>query len=176
VFRFTLDTYTLLCQSDGLPDLYPEYKRHARLVEEIDLTGRGGLCFLAVQRNSDWPFLVVAQRYSPSEAGFWPGALLVPETGLVFIGAGERVLAYQLEEPRRLWEDQADTGFWDWQRHGNFVVMSAELELAAWDIEGRKRWTTFVEPPWDYSVVDRFIHLDVMGKKSSFPLESGPGK
>ena len=79
--------------------------------------------------------------------GFDPGLLLVPETGVLFLGAGERLLAYGLDQPRRLWEDTAEVGFWGWGRFGETVLMSAELELAAWDTSGRKLWTTSVEPP-----------------------------
>jgi hypothetical protein len=52
----------------------------------------------------------------------------------------------------RLWEDRADFGFHSWQCYDDMIVMSAELELAAWDTQGRKHWTTFVEPPWEHSV------------------------
>ena len=47
--------------------------------------------------------------------------------------------------PRRLSEDSADVGFWSWAQHGETVLMSAELELAAWSSAGRKLWSTFVE-------------------------------
>jgi len=46
--------------------------------------------------------------------------------------------------------------------------------LAVWDVHGRKRWTTFVEPPWDYRVAEGTVHLDVMGRLTSFPLATGP--
>ena len=52
--------------------------------------------------------------------------------------------------------------------------MSAELELAAWDLEGKKLWATFVEPPWQYSVQGSRLHLDVMGNKSDFGVKAGP--
>jgi hypothetical protein len=129
-----------------------------------------------VRRGSDsWPFLCVAQHYAPGRwAGSHPGLLLVAETSILFIGAGERLLAYDLHGPVRLWEDRADTGFHEWQRHDDMVVMSAELELAAWDIRGVKRWSRFVEPPWEYQVEGGVVHLDVMGTISSFPLQAGP--
>ena len=165
----------IVYMAEGLPGLYDDYCRHARLVEEIDLKGAQGMVhFVAVKKRFDWPFLVVAQHYSPSGyAGFYPGALIVPETHLLFIGAGTRLLAYRLDQPERLWEDKADVGFWNWERHGEFVIMSAELELAAWDIHGVKRWSTFVEPPWDYTIEGDLIYLDVMGKQSAFPLKKG---
>jgi len=90
------------------------------------------------------------------------------------VGAGERVVAYDLATPRRLWVDGADTGFLGWAQHGDVVVMSAELELAAWTTRGEKLWSTFVEPPWDYTVVGDTIRLDVMGNERSFLLRGGP--
>lgn len=128
-----------------------------------------------VRRGSAWPFLCVAQHYR-REGGWYPGVLLVPETAILFIGAGERLLAYDLHGPARLWEDQADTGFHEWQRYDDLMVMSAELELAAWDLRGVKRWTTFAEPPWAYHVEGNMVYLDVMGTVSSFPLVSGPAQ
>jgi hypothetical protein len=54
--------------------------------------------------------------------------------------------------------------------------MAAELEIAAWDSHGNKRWTTFVEPPWDFRIEGDRVLLDVMGRKSEFSLESGPSQ
>jgi hypothetical protein len=90
------------------------------------------------------------------------------------VGAGTRLLAYDLQNLRRIWEDAADTGFWRWKRHGEVIVMSAELELAAWTLEGKKLWSTFVEPPWFYEVRGARVYLDVMGRKSVFDLGNGP--
>lgn len=176
MFNIAVDQYIVKCQPNGLPDLYIEYKRRARLAEEFDLLNReGNSIFFAVGKPSEWPFLVVASRCVPGEeAGFHPGALIVPETNILFLGCGSRILAYDLAQPSRLWEDYAEVGFWNWQRHGDIVVMSAELELAAWDINAKKLWTTFVEPPWDYSVEEGYVNLDVMGNKSRFLLADGP--
>src|SRR4051794_33044423 len=97
MFSIALGPYTLSCYPDRLPELYGEYVKHAGLVEEFDLDGPGGsTCVLAVSRGVAWPFLVVAQRYGPAGI-FHPGALLVAETGVLFIGAGERLLAYSLD-------------------------------------------------------------------------------
>lgn len=128
-------------------------KQHARLVDELGLTSaEGTLCWIEVGRSgNDRPFLVVAQRYSPGlDAGFRPGVLVVPETDRLFLGAGECLLAYDLRTPRKLWEDATNAGFWSWSRHADVVVMSAELEIAAWDLEGRRLRSRFVEPPWEY--------------------------
>ena len=176
MFQLSSSDFTLLCSHDSLPALYAEYRARTKLLDEFALTSsEGQVSFLAVQRAHDWPFLVLAQRYSPtSAAGFFPGALLVPESGLLFVGAGERLICYDLNAVKRIWEDTAYTGFWFWSRHHDTVLMSAELELAAWDLHGRKLWTTFVEPPWHFEVRGQLVHLDVMGALSSFDIHHGP--
>lgn len=167
--------YVVLCEDDGLPELYDYYRQNAVLVEEFDLDNPDcSVCFVGLQRDSETPFLVLTQSYSPSEFGFDPGVQLIEETGVLFVGAGERLLAYDLERATRLWEDEADEGFHRWSRHDSTVLMSAELELAAWSLEGRKLWSTFVEPPWKYTVEGGTVELDVMGNTTSFDLVQGP--
>jgi hypothetical protein len=173
-FRIGLGPYVLGCVPDGLPSLFNEYVRRASLSDQFVLD-QPNLCCVTVRRTrDDWPFLVVAQSFYPAGGGFEPGLLLVPDTDRLFLGAGERLLAYDLKTPCRLWEDSADTGFWGWAQHSDVVVMSAELELAAWTTSGDKLWTTFVEPPWTYSVEDDTVRLDVMGKERTFSLRTGP--
>ena len=176
MFRIACEEWTIGCSPEGLPAIYGAYREHAALAEEFGLERTDGeCCFVGVQRGLDWPFLTVAQRCTPTPSqGFCPGALVVPETRLLFLGAGTRLLAYRLDGPERIWQDTADIGFWGWQRHGEFVVMSAEIEMAAWGIDGVKIWSTYVEPPWEYLVHDGIVHLDVMGSKLTFPIASGP--
>jgi hypothetical protein len=174
-FRITIGEYTLLCIPDGISSYHDQYSAHAHLVDELDLSSDApAACWLGIQRaGDDWPFLVIAQRYHP-EASVQPGVLLIPQAQQLFIGAGARLLAYNLKQVSRLWEDTADCGFWFWHQHGDYVLMAAELELAAWTLQGRKVWTTFVEPPWSYTYADGVIHLDVMGTPSSFTISDGP--
>lgn len=122
------------------------------------------------------PILLVVAGHTPWYDGHQLdfGALLVPETHTLFVGALYEVLAYDLRGPTRLWLEQAEYGFWNWQRHGDYVVMAAELELAAWDLHGVKQWETFVEPPYDYTVAEGTVHLTVMDVPVSFSLASGP--
>jgi hypothetical protein len=54
--------------------------------------------------------------------------------------------------------------------------MSSELELAAWTVTGEPLWTTLVEPPWEYSVKDGVVVLDVMGTKREFLIARGPSQ
>jgi hypothetical protein len=106
-----------------------------------------------------------------------PAAHHVLETDTLFLGAGDRLLAYDLTLPRRLWEEKVEYGFHGWRQCDDVVLMSAELELAAWDARGRKLWTAldavFVEPPWSYTVANGILTLDVMGKILKFPLKAG---
>jgi hypothetical protein len=177
VFESTVGDLTLVLKAAGLPSMFDEYCKNATLAERFE-TDRDSApwCFVGVRRMGGWPFLVVAQKYSPATAGFSPGVLVVPETRRLFIGAGERLIAYDLDAPRRLWEDTADTGFWHWHQHGEVVLMSAELEFAAWDSYGAKLWSIFVEPPWSYEIRDNQVYLDVMGSVSSFPIKTGKKK
>lgn len=160
MFSVSLVEYEIQCQV-GLPDLLNDYIEHATLAEQIGLgKNEGTPCFFALSRHGDpWPFLVVAQRYQPPH-GFFPGALVVPETGRLFLGAGDRLLCYDLLKPARIWEDAADCGFWFWSRWGDVVLMGAETELAAWDIDGQKLWTRFVDPPWAHRVEGNVIEVN----------------
>ena len=170
--------YTVL-MADHCPPQDAAYREHAALVEEKGKTASGlreNFLYLAVcQDDAQWPFLIVTQHYAPGpEAGFTPGVLILPETHLLFIGAGERLLAYRLDQPAKLWEDTAEMGFWRWQHYQDVLIMAAELELATWTNRGKKLWTLFVEPPWDYSLDGNTIYVEVMGTKASFPLYEGP--
>jgi hypothetical protein len=176
MFVVSMGEYEISCQADGLPVMRGEYEQHAVLAERFDVADSNGsaVCFCAVRRRGEgWPFLTVTQQYSPAGYGFHPGLLLIPEAHRLFVGAGRRLLAYDLSTPSRLWEDEADTGFWFWSRYGEFVLMAAELELGTWDVRGRKLWSRFVEPPWEYRVEGSFVVIDVMGTVSRLDLARG---
>ena len=180
MFEVSFGRWNVVLATGELPALYNDYKSHAAMAEEFALKDtRGTACFVAVRGDKGtgdlgWSELVIAQRYEPDQWGFIPGALIAPETAMLFVGAGARLLAYDLSKPMRLWEDQADCGFWRWRQHGKIVLMSAELELAAWSTLGEKLWSNFVEPPWYYGVEGETIELDVMGRKSRFEISAGP--
>ena len=163
------------------PEMLSHYLAHAAVVDEFpaqDDRTVSGYCFVGVKAGlQDWPQLVVSQRFSPAGYGFAPGVLLVPETGRLFVGAGTRLLSYRADDDcrwQRLFVDEADVGFLSWRQFGDVVLMSAELELAAWTTTGEKLWRTFVEPPWSYEMVGDEVHLDVMGERSSFSKRTGP--
>jgi hypothetical protein len=178
MFSVGTDEYTVTGTVGELPVIYTAMVEHASFHDDLGIKGADGtLLVVAVERAAaNWPHVLVSLRFEPGvESGFHPGAILIAENHLLLLGAGTRLLAYDLRVPSRLWEDVADVGFWRWKRHGDVVVMSAELELAAWDLRGKKLWSTFVEPPWHYSVRAGYVELDVMGKKLRFAARNGPG-
>lgn len=160
----------------SVPPLRDEYRRRAQLAETFDLAESSDYLFLAAgPATRDWPSLVVEQRYSPGPiSGFQPGIHVAEDASTLFVGAGTRILAYDLTAPRRLWEAAVDCGFWGWRQHGAIVVMSAELELAAFGAQGTRLWSSSVEPPWHYAETDGQIQLDVMGNITEFPIAVGP--
>lgn len=179
MIQFACGENVICAQVGELPLTYDSMVQHATLHDDLRIAGMKGtlLVVTAAAIPMEWPQLVVSLEFEPGpEAGFNPGLLLVPERSILFIGAGERLLAYDLRTLRRLWKDEADTGFWCWRRHGDLVLMSAELELAAWTIDGKKLWSTFVEPPWTYRVQGEELHLDVMGAETVFPVHEGRDK
>lgn len=178
-FCFGSGDYIVTSSVGDWGSIYPSVVEHAQLHEDYGLkSAEGTALVISVQRASDeWPCLVVSQRFSPSpESGFDPAAHLVPETDVLFIGAGTCLLAYDLRSPRRLWEDVTFFGFWGWKRHGDVIIMLAELELAAWTLDGRKLWSVDVEPVWSYEVRNGLIYLDVEGRESVFSLHFGPAQ
>jgi hypothetical protein len=154
-------------------------RQGAARVDEIgSMAARGEeVGALAVyQAQSSVPTVLVVARQEPWQYGhrLELGAVLIPETDILFVGAIDEAVAYDLRGAQLLWRQDADTGFWHWQRHGEYVVMAAELALAAWDVRGTKLWEAFVEPPYDYTVEDDIMQLTVMDVPMSFTLQHGP--
>jgi hypothetical protein len=177
-FVATFGEYAIeVCPGGWLPT-WDDWRRQAALVDDRMVPRqreRGeDICTIAVRGAASLtPFLMVAASYHRS-AGFAPGVFLVPETRRLFVGIGEHIAVYGLDPPARCWDDHTEYGFLGWARHGDVIVMAAELELAAWDLIGSKLWSTFVEPPWTYEVAGSIVRLDVMGTLATFPLHAGP--
>jgi hypothetical protein len=171
MFEVTFDKYTLTVDNK-FSSIYDEYHKRATLVEVFPYETEQSLCVITLSQGNNWPFLVIVQGYEDYDNQFHPGILLIPETSLLFIGAGTRLLTYTWDPPRKLWEETV-IGFWRWERYGQFVIMSAELDFFVGDIFGKKLWSTFVEPPWEYRIVDEIIYLNIMGKETAFSLMDG---
>jgi hypothetical protein len=165
---------TAVLVAESPPPLWKEYRAHAELFEVLDLDGSGDYWFVAIGEGGSWPRIVIAQRFSPgASGGFNSGFLLVPETSVAFLGAGQRLLAIDVREPRLLWEEGVEVGFWRWSRHQERVLMSAELALTAWSLRGERVWSIPVEPPWSYEVRGRAVDLEIMGERTTHDLATG---
>lgn len=172
----TIGGWQVNVQTGTLPSIYDAYCVRAGFVDEIDLANHDGtFSFIGLARaqsNAAWPELIVAQTYRDAHV-FHPGFLIQSGTQRLFIGAGERLLCYDLENFQRLWEARTDCGFWGWYDLGAVVVMAAELEFSIYSAAGAQLWSTFVEPPWDFSVDGECVELDVMGDKRRLNLADG---
>ena len=176
MFTVNVGDYAITVQQGSLPAIYGDYKRHAKLCDEFSIRPHEGgeLCFVSVSAAQKWPFLIVAQRFDLAEAGLDPAVLIAPDAHTLFVGAGRRVVGYRLDAPQRLFEHTVDAGFWEWTRHGDVVLMAGELELGAWDVHGKPLWNMPLQPAWDYKVTNGTIHLNVLGRRTSFGLREGP--
>jgi hypothetical protein len=177
IVDFATACYQVRTARSSPPALLGAYREHAILQEAFAMNEPDAeYFFVGVTPHSEsWPVLVVEQRFFSHQHAFNPSVLVASELNTVFIGAGTRLLAYSLEpKPRQLWEEETEFGFFGWQLHAGVVLMSAELELAAWSAAGAKLWSTFVEPPWSYLVKEQEVQLEVMGNQSRFSLVEGP--
>lgn len=135
MLRLDVGAYTLAWAIEH--ETYDLRRREATAREEIGLVATAEeVGALAVSRDPfGRPVLLVVAGCAPWYDGdqLDVGALLVPETHTLFVGALDEVLAYDLRDPTRPWRERAEHGFWNWQRYGDYVLMAAELGLAAWD-------------------------------------------
>ena len=178
--QVTIGNWSMEIQVGDRPLHFDGLVERSRLADDLDLTsGPGRTLFLAVygpgnsKLETSEPTVALAMRYEPYDFGFYPGFLIVPETSMLFVGAGTRLIAYDLNAPTRLWTDEANCGFWRWGRNRDHIWMEAELEFAVWSSAGEKLWTTFVEPPWFAQVNGEEVVLDVMGVKRTHRMTDG---
>lgn len=123
---------------------------HARLVDYVGIRAlEVSDCLLSVchaeRHGGMLPFLMIPQRRAPDGGSRPTEALLVPETDLLFVEVSGHIVAYDLVESRKLWQEALDSDFRSWSMHGNHVLMSAEQESTAWNLIGRKLWSLPVE-------------------------------
>ncbi len=129
-------------------------------------------CYVLVHRAGGAPTLLVIGRLRPS---FGCGVHLVEQTGVMFFGCGESVCAYDMATGQKLHHDITPFVFHSWNRHGDVVIMSGELEVAGYSLDGTKLWSSVVESPWDYTVSGDKMNTIVMGHRVEFPIHKGPG-
>ena len=128
--------------------------------------------YVLVHRLGGAPTLLVIGHVRD---GYGCGVHLAPETGVLFFGCGESVCAYDMPSGTKLHQDITPYSFHSWNRHGDVVVMSGELEVAGYALDGTKLWSGAVESPWDYGVTGDKMYTLVMGHRVEFSLRDGPG-
>ncbi len=166
--------YSIECTPSGLPEIYDQLRARAVLTEEIALDQRDLCCFPVRRSGEPWPFLIVALGCSTAAAGLSPGALLVSRLGTLFLGYGERLVAYALLPPAKLWSATAPGNFRFWEQHGEVVLLSAGLALEAWSTAGEKLWTWPAAAPWSHHVRGEIVECtDGAGRAQRFPLRTG---
>ena len=129
--------------------------------------------YVLVHRAGGAPTLMIVGRL---REGYGCGVHIVPDTGVLFFGGGESVCAYDMASGTKLHQDITPYAFHSWNRHGDVILMSGELEVAAFALDGTKLWSATVESPWDYGVSGANMYTLVMGHKVEFPLRDGPGE
>jgi hypothetical protein len=129
--------------------------------------------YVLVHRAGGAPTLLVIGR---SREGFGCGVHIAQNTGVLFFGCGESICTYDMATGTKLHHDITPFAFHSWNRHGDVIIMSGELEIAGFDADGTKLWSGAVESPWDYGVHgEDMMYTLVMGHRVEFPLRAGPG-
>jgi hypothetical protein len=126
------------------------YRQPADLQEHFEVQESrepGGFLFAAVSRAAE---AMAQSRDRPAVQSF--RRRLPPEVADRFRNRGRlhrssratALIPVRLRPVEQAWMDNTQVGSWGWRPHGDVVVMSAEIELAAWTIDGVKPWTTFI--------------------------------
>ncbi|GHF89936.1 hypothetical protein [Deinococcus ficus] len=116
---------------DGVPAHDTTLRQRATLVDEYDLHSPepGIISTVTVAPQGGDPVRLVSQHQALDPQGFPLGGVVVPDTGLVLIGAAHWLLAYHLHSLRKLWEDHVEVGIPGLARHDETILMSGELSL-----------------------------------------------
>ena len=174
MIEFNIDKYKIAVQIGKKPDLYDIWLKHAVFKDIEGLENIGTPIYVGIQLGNEWCDSIIAFCSDPIDyAGFNPGILVVPETDTLFIGAGTVARTYDLKKQIRKFHKEFIFGFWGWSRHKNLIIMQEELEFGVYSIDGNEKWSTYVEPPWTFSIEDDRVKLTVMDKISYYSLETG---
>lgn len=172
--KFNYGKYELTIHIEDEPAGFKEWLQSADFTDVEDFRKDETPIYVRVYHElSEEVFVIVFSSNPIGYAGFEPGFLVIPESQTLFIGAGTRAKTYNLKFKRKQFEKEFSCGFWGWARHKNLVIMQEELEFGVYTLNGLEKWSTFVEPPWEYEIEGDWVKLDVMGNVSYRHLETG---
>lgn len=149
LFERRYGEYGLLCTRDAPPRGWEGWRAKAAHLFEEPGAGPPQRAWYAVRRGWGEPHFLATREF-PEWNPFFDG-LIIPETGRLFAGAGRWVAVYALDAPAEpLLHDVLL--FWSMERHGDGVLVVAEISVALFDLRGHERWAAFADPPHDVTV------------------------
>lgn len=167
MIEFSFDKYTIAVHLDTPPDVYGMWLEYAKYLDTDDLSKEGTSVYIGIAQGGRWYEDIIAFNTDPVDyGGFYPGFLIIPETEILFIGAGIIIKTYDLKNHKKVFQKDTFVGFWGWQRWAEYVIMLEELEFGVYDLKGNEIWSTYVEPPWTYEINEGIVTLNVMDKLS----------
>ncbi len=171
MFYNTTGKYIIGVSHKEIPWNYSNYVKNCKKNFEYDLNlNSGEYIFLSIANSLEWPFFVLAIRYNPCEGGFDPGIYLIEESERLFIGAGSTVLVFDIQSLTLITEEYFQEGFLRWKRYKDKVLMMAELDIACFDIYGKKIWERFIEPPYDIEFSEECVLVKMLDEEVSIKL------
>jgi hypothetical protein len=155
----------------------------SRLVDEVgDVPHRGDKAiWYAVGRPGDAsPSLLIGLPSSWLGSGnpIREGVLVIPETERVFVATDDYAVCYAPDQDRwqRLWALPLEHAFsvWGWRCHDDVVLLTGEVGLWAFSIEGASCGPRGSSRPGTSRSRAERRGLDVCGTLFGFPVRSGP--
>lgn len=175
MITINIGIYEIGFEQGSLPVLFDEYKKSALLYEEYTSSEyKAEDLVIAAGLSNMMPSLVVKMKYWPNAGGFTPCLLFIQEKDILFIGAGQTVLVYDLLSMSKVDEDYYNEGVLGWLQHENYVFLLAECDVACWDNTGKKLWERFVDPPYEVIPNGDKVKLKMLDESIEFEIEKGP--
>ncbi len=174
MIQFQFDKYKIAVEIGKEPIDYNYWIKYASFIDIEEQTKDKTPIYIGIGEHQDWYKTIVSFSSDPIDyGGFNPGLILVPETDILFIGAGTNVRIYDLKHQLKLFVKELHCGFLGWKRYDDFIIMQEELEFGIYSLTGQEIWSTEVEPPWTFSIEIDTVKLNVMNEISFRDLKTG---
>ena len=50
-------------------------------------------------------------------------------------------------------------GFWSWTKHKDLIIQQEETSFGIFNVSGDQLWETFVDPPYDFEIIEDKVTL-----------------